>query len=1191
MIHKPTDFNKPMKLKIHLIRRSSLAMACIAMLAHFTTSAAQAVTYYWDSNGGTEGFGTASGTWSVPTIGNNTQGWSTDPDGETVPDDVTTTFDDEVRFGTGIGSGTINVDGTVQANRILFESGAGPVTFDGGVIELGGDSPQIRSNRSGQIINSDIQLQANAQLIAGTNSGRDPGVLEFTGSISGPHNVTFNNQNGNNSQNTFIRIGGDNTYTGNTLITTSNQNNLLFVWATTDDALPATTILTLDGGNGPSTSGRNVLYVMNGNDQTLAGLRNVSRTNRQQRIVNSFDNAEISTATLTLNTEEDSTFGGNINSPNLALVKTGPATQTLTAGNNHSGATTVSEGRLIGAVSGNQNNSDVTVDDESATYGILVTDSSQSWGCNSLTFTEAGTLEFDFLDNAPSPSNAPLVIHELADFQATPNVEVILEDPLIPGIYPLATWDELAGTPPATENLTLSTLGAGTEAELVVDDNSLNLVITGTIDGVVKANNTDDLNLGSSWVGGVVPGPEDIAEWNSTVTSPNITMLGDDLTFFGLAITNPGGDVTIGGTNTLSFGEAPIAIDMLSATADLTLNSPVGLTDDHTWNIGPDRTLTVNGVMSGDHSITKIGPGTATLTGLNEHTGDTAVLDGTLRLAGDQTLPSGPDFGNVVVDGMLDLDGGNHTVNGISGSGVIDNTSFGGATLTVGANGASSTFSGPINGTLNLVKEGGGTFVMGSENELFGDVIVNGGTLGFGHPRPFDFATSITLAGGTTLRPDVVGADIFTPIMIGEAGTTTTITAPSIQGGGGTSAVPFTISAPIEGEGDVRFFGVETTNAYGHIILNTQSTYEGSTLLHNTGLNVNIFIRLGDDNALPPTTVLTIDGLNGVGIGRFAEVNLNGFDQTLAGLENVPRSNRAQRIRNTQSSFESTLTIDNDDDHVFTGRLGHGGTNMALTKTGPGTLTLAGNNVYTGATTITGGTLAIGADGVSPDESPVTIENATLAIGAGFSDNLGTLSTGGPANIQIGPGSALAFQDSSSQSWSGPLEITGSFVSGASLRFGTDANGLTPAQLAAISGPGLSEIDIDADGFIIAVVEISGYAAWADENVGGQGPEEDFDGDGVPNGIEYFLNAAPGFTALPVLDANNTITWTNGGNIPASEYGTQFVVQTSNDLVDWTDVPEGDLDENSGGIGSPGNLTFTLDGASSNFVRLKVMPE
>jgi hypothetical protein len=95
----------------------------------------------------------------------------------------------------------------------------------------------------------------------------------------------------------------------------------------------------------------------------------------------------------------------------------------------------------------------------------------------------------------------------------------------------------------------------------------------------------------------------------------------------------------------------------------------------------------------------------------------------------------------------------------------------------------------------------------------------------------------------------------------------------------------------------------------------------------------------------------------------------------------------------------------------------------------------------------------------------------------------------------------------------------------------------------------------------------------------------------VTNGIEFFLNATPGFTALPVPDATHTITWTNGGNIPASGYGTRFVIQTSSNLANWTDVPLAGLIENTGDIGTPGKLVFTLTGPAPKFARILVTPE
>ena len=118
----------------------------------------------------------------------------------------------------------------------------------------------------------------------------------------------------------------------------------------------------------------------------------------------------------------------------------------------------------------------------------------------------------------------------------------------------------------------------------------------------------------------------------------------------------------------------------------------------------------------------------------------------------------------------------------------------------------------------------------------------------------------------------------------------------------------------------------------------------------------------------------------------------------------------------------------------------------------------------------------------------------------------------------------------------------------------------------------------------------TGYAPWADTNAGGQTIDLDYDNDGVSNGVEYFMNAAPGFTANPGF-VGNTVTWTNGGNISASTYGTQFIVQTSSDLVTWDDVAEGDLNSNTNG--PAGSLSYSVDpanGPAKQFVRLKVTP-
>ena len=107
---------------------------------------------------------------------------------------------------------------------------------------------------------------------------------------------------------------------------------------------------------------------------------------------------------------------------------------------------------------------------------------------------------------------------------------------------------------------------------------------------------------------------------------------------------------------------------------------------------------------------------------------------------------------------------------------------------------------------------------------------------------------------------------------------------------------------------------------------------------------------------------------------------------------------------------------------------------------------------------------------------------------------------------------------------------------------------------------------------------VGGYGTWATANAPGQTPGEDYDNDGVKNGLEYFMGqTGSSFTAMPGLDATNTVTWTKDPT-----YNGAWQVQTSPNLSTWNDVA---------GTDNGTSVSYTLPpGLGKQFVRLLVTP-
>ncbi|WP_404361261.1 autotransporter domain-containing protein [Methylotuvimicrobium sp. KM1] len=352
----------------------------------------------------------------------------------------------------------------------------------------------------------------------------------------------------------------------------------------------------------------------------------------------------------------------------------------------------------------------------------------------------------------------------------------------------------------------------------------------------------------------------------------------------------------------------------------------------------------VDATLSGDIGLDKTTGGTVTLSGNNTYTGTTTVSEGVLALGADDIFADNSTL--LINGGELALGNFNDTFAGVTlASGSIS----GSGTLT-----SNSTFnlqSGSIDAVLagsdGATKTTDGIVMLNVNNTYTGTTTVSEGVLALGADDIFADNSNLRINGGElalgNFNDTVAGVTLESGSISG-SGTLTSNSTFNLQSG--------SIDAVLAGSDGAT----KTTD--GIVMLNVNNTYTGTTTVSEGVL------ALGADDIFADNSNLRING---------GELALGNFNDTVAGvtLESGSISGSGTLTSNSTFNLQSGSI-----DAVLAGTDG-------ATKTTGGTVTLNGNNTYTGTTNIEAGVLSFTGSRV---HTGTFIGNGTLEFGGGVNE-------------------------------------------------------------------------------------------------------------------------------------------------------------------------------------------------------------
>jgi len=301
----------------------------------------------------------------------------------------------------------------------------------------------------------------------------------------------------------------------------------------------------------------------------------------------------------------------------------------------------------------------------------------------------------------------------------------------------------------------------------------------------------------------------------------------------------------------------------------------------------------------------------------------------------------------------------------------------------------------------------------------------------------------------------------------------------------------------VTGSGGLEFYGVKNANTSTTFTLsNTGNDYAGTTTISSknyvaTNRTGNNTLRLGASGVIPDGVGKGLVAFTGTSATHTNILDLNSFSETVNGLSTTGVA--VARITNTATGTAVLTVGAADTTSSFSGTITEAGSGaiLALSKTGTGTLTLSGNNTYTGTTTINAGSIQIDHANALGSSGNITFGGGGLKYGTGITQDLSSrIKNSGSAILVDTNGESVAWGNALDSTNSGGLTKNGTgtlTLSVSNAYTGTTTiNAGTLALGAAGSIADSSLIDVTSSG-VFDVSAITGFSLGSGQSIGGAG--------------------------------------------------------------------------------------------------------